>query len=204
MQRGYTCTAALGHPGDHAAYGGNPNTPVHTWPQDTPLPLAPYEPDYDNRCEAQQPGGGYICTCRAGHAGNHVGWWRPDGRIDGSDWPQDPTITQPEEAPTMTMTDTQVLQLLDEELKSEAEGRDWCSEYESFVTRFNHRVGRNVLTPRAKRYEGSVTITFQFTEERNGDARASMSAIREAIEAHVGGYDIEDVEVSSNYDEMEN
>ena len=27
------CLAAVGHPGDHAAYGVSPTVPVHTWPQ---------------------------------------------------------------------------------------------------------------------------------------------------------------------------
>ena len=65
---------------------------------DTMVPDNRYEPDdgfeadYTRQCRDMGNAQGYICTARAGHAGNHMGWYRTRGgeprRNDDATWPQ--------------------------------------------------------------------------------------------------------------------
>jgi len=56
-------------------------------------------------------------------------------------------------------------QIISDELLSEAESRDWCSEYDRFVDRVNGRLSRIELQQRIRRYEVSMTATVTFRVE---------------------------------------
>jgi chromosome segregation ATPase len=53
-------------------------------------------------------------------------------------------------------------QIISDELLSEAESRDWCSEYDRFVDRVNGRLSRIELQQRIRNYEVSMTATVTF------------------------------------------
>jgi hypothetical protein len=91
----YSCFARRGHDGNHMGwYGTETLDPWATWPQavsDDGTMSNGYETDYTRQCRDENNPVGYVCTARAGHSGNHMGWYQVSGepcRNDDATWPQ--------------------------------------------------------------------------------------------------------------------
>jgi hypothetical protein len=89
---GYHCYARRGHTGDHIGWSApGRRVPSAWWPQAEEPADNGMETDYTRQCRDGGNPVGYICTARAGHSGNHMGWYEVSGeprRNDDATWPQ--------------------------------------------------------------------------------------------------------------------
>lgn len=101
-------------------------------------------------------------------------------------------VERADQEPTAVVIEAEAaLGVIDRLLREEAVSRGWCSDFEAFVAKVNHQVGREVLGVRPVTYEGVITVRFNFESSRNGDARAAADVIRLAIEECVSAHPFE-------------
>lgn len=81
-------------------------------------------------------------------------------------------------------------------IKTEAEERDWCSEYDDIVRSVNLQLQMHELYTRAKEYEVSYTITATITSKQDPDDEISGNDWVNVIESLIcDTIDVEEISV---------
>lgn len=94
------------------------------------------------------------------------------------------------------------LEIVAEELLSEAESRGWCSEYDQFVEKVNDRCGAEVLKPCARAYSVTFTVSVQVNARGEDAAEEEANSELESALARAGfndySYDHENTEYADS------